>query len=782
MKGIFWIIYFLSFFLFLISCNSTRHVGEGDYLLDKVEILSDNKTYKSSDLKPYLKQQPNFKAFGLMKWQLYVYDWSGKNEKKWLNKQLRRMGEAPIIMDTTLVQQSADELKRFYINKGFINAEVETEIDTTRKKKAVVTYKIKENEPYRIYPYRMRIDDPVIDSIARMQAPHRSKLASAFRGYTSDYTPLIKDSVLFDRDLLDKERQRITTLLRRKGYYAFNRDYLSYIADSSLNKNTVDLDMLLRPYRLQEADGSVTDTLHRQYYINDVTIVTDYDPLSLDANYNADADTITVDGINIVYLNGKKTIRPKVLERNNFILPGRLFNERNVEQTYASYATLRGLRNVNIRFSELEQNDTMKLNCTILTSPAKLQGFGVDVEGTNSSGDLGFATSLNYQHRNIFKGSEVFSAKIRGAYEALSGAQVEGNSFWEAGTEVSFFFPRFLFPFVSETFRRKVRATTELKASYSIQTRPEFTRSIISGGWNYIWQERSNVQARHVFKLIDIDYIYLPRIKSSFRDSLPVSTLLYNFTDQFVLGTGYTYSFNNYNPQDRLRNTHSMRFSFEMAGNLLYTLSKLRGAHKDAEGRYTLFGINYAQFMKADIDFSKGVVLDSRNKLAFHVGVGLGVPYGNSKFLPFERSYFAGGANSLRGWSVRSLGPGSMFLTDDITFAQQVGDIRLDLNLEYRTKLFWKLEMAAFVDAGNIWTFHKDKDRPNGNFDFSRFYKEIACSYGLGLRVDFDFFLLRFDTGMKAYDPQMPTGKRWSIVNPNFKGNFAWHFAVGYPF
>ena len=463
-------------------------------------------------------------------------------------------------------------------------------------------------------------------------------------------------------------------------------------------------------------------------------------------------------------------------------MPGQLYDERTVEQTYASFATLRALRNVNIRFSEVQENDTMKLNCTILTSPAKLQGVGVDLEGTNSAGDFGFATSLNYQHRNFFKGSEVFSAKLRGAYEALSGKHEGGSNFWEFGAETSVMFPRFLFPFLNENFRRKIRATTELKLSYSVQTRPEFKRAIASVNWNYVWQDRSNMQARHVFKLLDIDYVHLPEISQSFKDSLPETTLLYNFTDQFVVGTGYTYSFNNYNPQNRLRNTHSMRFSFEMAGNLLYGLSKITGAEKDKEGRYELFGINYAQFVKGDVDFSKSIVLDSRNKLAFHVGVGVGYPYGNSKMLPFERSYFAGGANSVRGWSVRSLGPGSMPEDSVKSFAQQVGDIRLDLNLEYRTKLFWKFEMAAFVDAGNIWTFHKDESRPNGNFDFSRFYKEIALSYGLGLRLDFDFFLLRFDTGMKAYNPQQSGKKKWAILHPNFKDNFAWHFAVGYPF
>ena len=327
-----------------------------------------------------------------------------------------------------------------------------------------------------------------------------------------------------------------------------------------------------------------------------------------------------------------------------------------------------------------------------------------------------------------------------------------------------------------------MRASTELKVSYGIQTRPEYRRAILSGGWSYIWQERSNTQARHVFKLLDIDYVHLPKIDHDFEESLPNSTRIYNFTDQFVVGSGYTYSFTNYNPQNRLRNTHSLRVSFEMAGNLLYAFSKITDAKKDKDGMYNLFGINYSQFVKGDVDFSKSYVLDSRNKIAFHVGVGVGYPYGNVKILPFERSYFSGGANSLRGWSVRTLGPGGMLADSVKSFADQIGDIRLDLNLEYRTKMFWKFELAAYVDAGNIWTMRPIKGREDGNFDFSRFYKEIAVSYGLGLRLDFDFFLIRFDTGMKAYNPQVRGKDRWAILNPNLKNNFAWHFAVGYPF
>lgn len=785
MKRILRIGFLVGCILGLVACSTTKYVGEGEYLLDKVEIESDNKEYKPADLKSYVRQLPNFKVFGLMKWQLFVYDWSGRDEKKWINKQLRRMGEPPVVLDTTLVEQSAAELQRFFVNKGYIHAEVTASIDTAKRKKAVVTYRVQSNEPYRIGHYAMRLNDPVIDSIARLSPPRRSRLASAFRSAPEGYAPLVKEGGLFDRDELDQERQRITTLLRRRGYYAFNKDHLAYVADSSFNRNLVDVDLFLKPYRWVKPDGAVVERPHRPYYIKDVTVVTDYNALGIDENESRFMPTDTVKSGDVYILYGKngRSVRPGVLRKSTYIAPGQLFNERQIEQTYSSFSALRALKNVNIRFIETEENDSLKLDCVILTSPAKLQSFGVDVEGTNSAGDFGFASSLNYQHRNLFKGAEVFSARIRGAYESLSGSENSGlASYWELGGEASVMFPRFLFPFLSYDFRRKIRASTELKVSYNRQTRPEYERAILSGGWSYIWQDRSNALARHTFKLIDIDYVALPRRSDSFIDRLPTSTVLYNYSDQFIMGAGYTYSFNSYTPQSRLRNTHSLRLSFETAGNLLNGVSHLTKAKKNKEDRYELFGISYAQFVKGDVDFSKGIVLDSRNRIAFHVGVGIAVPYGNADMLPFERRYFSGGANSVRGWSVRELGPGSMALTDTTSFALQAGDIRLDLNLEYRTKLFWKFEMAAYIDAGNIWTIRSYEDQKNGNFDFSRFYKEIAVSYGLGLRLDFDFFLLRFDTGMKAYNPQVTGARRWAITHPNFKNNFAWHFAVGYPF
>jgi outer membrane protein assembly factor BamA len=759
-------------------------VGDNEYLLDKVVIKVDSNQVKASDLKPYLRQQPNYKIFGILKWPLYVYSWSGRNENKRLNKQLRRIGEPPEIVNTTLVNQSLTEFRRYMINKGYLHADVSAVIDTTSSKKATVKYHIVPNEPYRIRHYRIHMDDPQIDSIVRLEAPRLSRLTSVFRSTVEEYAPLVQTGNLFDRDQLDKERQRVTAMLRRRGYYAFNRDHLRFLADSAFEQRQVDLEMTLKPFQYINAEGASVERSHRPYYINQVRIVTDYDPLNPEESaYFAPADSVSRQNLRIYYGKKGQTIRPGVLQRRCHIVPGKLYNERNIEQTYTSFTALRTLRHVNIKYDEFEENDTLKLDCTILTTPEKTQGFGVEVEGTNSAGDFGFASGLSYQHRNLFRGSELFLAKIRGAYEAISAGKGAGlGNYWEYAGEASILFPSFVFPFVGTEFRQRLRATTELKLSYDQQRRPEYRRAILSGGWSYIWQNRTNSLERHTLKLADVNYLFLPYIDKAFKDSLPGLTTLYNYNDQFIVSSGYTYSFNNYDPLKRGRNTYSFRVSFESAGNLLYGLSNLFGTDKDAYGRYKLFGINYSQFVKGDIDFARSITIDNRNSFAAHLGGGIGYPYGNAKELPFERRYFSGGANSNRGWSVRSLGPGSMPVTEQTTFVNQVGDIRLDANIEYRTKLFWKFELAAYVDAGNIWTIRSYDYQPNGNFDFTRFYKEIAVSYGLGLRLDFDYFLIRLDTGMKAYNPQEQGNRKWAVMHPEQRDQFAWHFAVGYPF
>jgi len=252
--------------------------------------------------------------------------------------------------------------------------------------------------------------------------------------------------------------------------------------------------------------------------------------------------------------------------------------------------------------------------------------------------------------------------------------------------------------------------------------------------------------------------------------------LRYNYQDLFILRTGFGVNYSGANQAFRAR--------MELAGNLLNGFSGVFNFKKNSEGKRTLFNIAYAQYAKFDFDYTKILRFDERNSLALHGGLGVAIPYGNSTVLPFEKRYFSGGANSVRGWSVRELGPGKFKGVDGrIDFINQTGDMKLDLNVEYRTHLFWKLDAAAFIDAGNIWTLRDYADQPGGQFNFKNFYNQIAVAYGLGLRLNFDYFILRFDGGMKAINPAYTsTEEHYALWHPNLKRDFTFHFAVGLPF
>lgn len=298
-------------------------------------------------------------------------------------------------------------------------------------------------------------------------------------------------------------------------------------------------------------------------------------------------------------------------------------------------------------------------------------------------------------------------------------------------------------------------------------------------------------KAQHKVDLLDINYVYMPRIEKKFKeeylDSMSNSILKYNYENLLIVKMGYSYHYNSiggaFVNNTASKNSYSIRLNLESAGNIFYGISKLIKQRK-MDNRYAIWNIAYAQYVKGDFDFSKNIAIDNRNSFAFHVGLGIAYPYGNSDMLPFEKRYFSGGANSVRGWGVRTLGPGSFKGEDkNIDFMNQSGDVKLDLNVEYRTRLFWKLHGAAFVDAGNIWTIRDYKEQPGGQFRFNTFYKQIAVAYGLGIRFDFDFVVLRFDGGMKAVNPAYVTQKEhFPLIHPKFSRDFAFHFAVGYPF
>ncbi|MDO4162864.1 MAG: BamA/TamA family outer membrane protein [Bacteroides sp.] len=752
----------------LASCSATKYVPEGAYLLDEVRIQSDNKEVKPSNLALYIRQNPNSKWFSLIKMQLYVYNLSGRDSTRWINRALRRMGDAPVIYSAEDAERSREEIAKAVRNMGYMGASV-TCIPTFNTRKLKLTYKITTGKPYKVNALSYDIPDEKIKDYMEEDS------AGTY----------LKKGMYLDVNVLDLERQRITDNLRRHGYYRFNKDYLSYTADTVRGTYQVDLTLHLALYK---PGNDSQPQPHRQYFIDKVNFITDYNVLHSSALSSVEVnDSIHYKGFPIYYKDDLY-LRPKVLTNNLHFSSGSLYNESDVQRTYSSFGRLQALKYTNIRFFETQRSDSTLLNAYIMLTRSKHQSVSFELEGTNSAGDLGAAASVSFQHRNLFKGSETFMIKLRGAYEAVSGLQgnYRDEDYTELGAEATINFPRFLFPLLSPDFRRKIRANTEFGLQYSYQFRPEFTRIVASASWSYKWGvQRRNLQ--HRIDLLDVSYLYMPWISQDFQEQYLEKDenyiLKYNYEDRLIVRSGYSLVYNSAGSalmnNTLIGNSSSIRFNVESAGNLLYALGKITGMKKNDDGEYTLLNIPFAQYVKLDIDYAKNIMIDNRNSLAFHIGGGIAIPYGNATVVPLEKRYFSGGANSVRGWSIRDLGPGTF--PGDGNYLNRTGDIKLDASIEYRTRLFWKFKGAVFVDAGNIWTLRNYEDQPGGQFKLKEFYKQIAVAYGLGLRLDLDFFVLRFDGGMKAINPESGA-KRYPFLHPNFGRDFAFHFAVGYPF
>ena len=745
----------------LASCSVTKYVPEGSYLLDKINIESDNKDINPSELALYVRQNPNAKLFSLFHTQLYIYNLSGRDSTKWVNKVLRRVGDAPVIFSEEENERTREQLTKAVRNLGYMSADVQSVVETHKRKKRV-TYKLTSGKPHVLRSVSYDIPD---DSVRRLILADSANT-------------LLRAGMNLNINILDEERQRLANYLLENGYYRFNKELFSYTADTARNTYQADVTLQLRP--------NVTDSVERpytRYKINQVSFVTDYDVLqrSSQSAGNLSADSMHYRGYPVYYKNNLY-LRPKVLLNNTWIVPGEYYNQENIRKTYNNFGRLSALRYTNVRF-EQQPDDDAALNAYVLLTKNKQQSVSFEVEGTNSAGDLGAAAAVSYQNRNLFRGAELFMFRLRGAYEAVSGlhGQYRNESYTEFGAEMSVNFPRFLFPFLSNDFRRSIRANTEFGMQYNYQMRPEFTRIVASTNWSFKWQSRQQ-RARHQIDLVDINYLYMPWLDPLFEDRYLNQTqnyiLRYNYEDRLIVRAGYSYVYSNVG---RAENSYSLRFNVESAGNLLYGLGQMVNMQRNEEGEYTILNIPFAQYLRGDFDFAKNLAFDARNSLSYHVNLGLAFPYGNARMVPFEKRYFSGGANSVRGWSVRNLGPGSF--AGDGNFMNQTGDIKFDFNLEFRSKLFWKIQSALFVDAGNIWTIRNYESQPGGQFKFNKFYKQIAMAYGLGFRLDLDFFILRLDGGMKALNPIYESGKRrYPVVHPNFGRDFAFHFAVGYPF
>ena len=641
----------------------------------------------------------------------------------------------PVIYDSLQARLTCQDLLQAMQNQGYMHAGIQ--LFTTKKgKKLDATYLLHPGEPFLIGKVEYDVEDEQIQQLLQLDKPENQQLKPGMR---------------FTVETLDNERKRITNLLTDDGYFRFHKDFIQFSADTIAGQKDIAVTLHLMKYK---ANSNAPEVDHPRYTVRNINFLSN------------DSDRIH--------------LRHQVLLNATALRENEPYSASALQRTYNNFARLQAVKYTNIRFAEVP--DSNLLDCNIQISTNKPSTIAFQPEGTNTAGDLGAAASLTYTNRNLFRGSEQLSVELRGAYEAITGLEgYQDQNYTEYSVETKLVFPRFVAPFLSRNFRRRQTASSELSVSWDLQNRPEFHRRVFSTAWRYRWSEpRHHLSWR--YDLLDLNYVYMPWISATFKQDYLDNAdsrnaiLRYNYEDLFIMKMGLGLSYSD--------GVDAVRVNVETSGNVLSAVSKVLGFKTNAEGQRTFINIAYAQYAKFDFDYTHLMQFDKRNALALHAGIGVAYPYGNSTVLPFEKRYFSGGANSVRGWGVRELGPGKFKGTDGrIDFINQTGDLKFDLNAEYRTSLFWKFEGAAFIDAGNIWTLRNYEDQPGGQFKFSEFYKQIAAAYGLGLRLNFDYFILRFDMGMKAINPAYETQEEhWAIVHPKLSRDFAFHFAVGLPF
>ncbi|MCE1198683.1 MAG: BamA/TamA family outer membrane protein [Marinilabiliales bacterium] len=758
--------------LLVTGCRTNKYVPKGDYLLSEVTIHTDNHEIDRNILKTYQRQKPNTKIFGFWKFHLGLYNLSSKkNEKGWF----KRIGEAPVIYDPYLTEKTKTEFGRYLQNKGFYNAVIRDSTVLRANGKAEVHYFIQSNTPYRIHQFSAEIKD---DSLRRyLQAKEEgSKLKS--NGY-------------FDSDELNNETNRLLKELQNGGYYKATRNIFYYEADSTRENHSVDLKLIVEKESYADTAGRVAYKNHERYYLHNFYYLNEKDIQSTLLSDNGTTDTTRNDTLRIghhffVY-KGKRRLKPDLLMNANHIDDKPYFSQELVDRTYNDLFALRLFKVVNIRFAETREKDAAGnplLDCYIQVTPGLNQSYSASVEGTNSLGNLGVAGNLGYQHKNLFRGGEVLDLQFLAATQKQSfGAGDSASTFHtvETGVDARITIPKYLVPLIRRNFFEYSAPQTFFNTSYNYQQRPDYTRTIARLAFGYQW--KSSNFTTHRVNVLDINLVKMFALDSLFLDRIENLYIRSSYIDHSITAFNYSYT---YSTQTQNKSDYVVtKFNGETAGNLLYGVRTLFGNAKRLADigtihQYTFLNTPFAQYLKLDFEYRRGWMDRIGNGFAVRGFAGVAFAYGNADQVPFERKYFSGGANGLRAWPIRTLGPGT-YRAGANEFPNQSGDIKLEGNAEYRFLLMKPLEGAFFVDLGNIWSV-KD-NRPGTEFALNRFYKEIAVGSGLGLRYDFSYVILRLDLGVKVHDPSLDEGKRWLSPNQYFQsGNINFVFGIGYPF
>jgi len=758
----------------IISCNPTRYVAQNETLLDRNYVKINSKNIKKSEIYPYIRQKPNKRIFGA-RFHLGLYNLSNINKEKWPHTWLRNIGEEPVIFDQNSVDKSVEQIRAYLVSKGYFDNKVAETIEVVNKRSKVY-YDINLNNPYTVRKIIYDIEDTTIAGIA----------------YFDSSGCLIERGKPYDVEMLQAERSRLERFVRDHGFYNFSADHIYFRVDSTIPGRQVDITYGIRNFMRIAPGNKPVIVPHQQYLLRRIYIYPDFNPrdvLTGGEEYYKSLDTVEYKGFYFITNRAKPSINYDLLIQSLYIRPGSTFSQTNTERSHARLMSLKTYRLVNILYNEVDEkpeNEWFRyLDCIIQLTSVSRQSFTVELEGTNSGGNLGGALNFIYQNRNLFHGAEQFNLKLKGAYATFSQSTTGIKSTQEFGIETGLRLPNFFLPFLkSENFIRKYTPSTSLQAAYNYQNLPVYTRTVANASFGYQWNQGN--YRTHVVYPLQMNFVKIPTIEQEYyKNVIEKSNYLINsYKDVLIAGGSYSYIFNRQNIR-RSKDNWFLRFNAEASGNLLRGIMKVTGVKYIADSissHYNIFGQPFSQFVKADIDIRYTRIINEISSIVFRGFAGAGIPYGNSMAIPFEKQYFEGGANGIRGWQVRSLGPGS-YSPPEAKYINQTGDIKLEANVEYRFKLFWILEGAVFVDAGNIWAIKEDPDRPGAKFSFNKFYDDMAVGTGFGMRFDLKFVLLRTDLGFKFRDPKLSGSDRWLFTRSGSAGsNMALVIAIGYPF